>query len=231
LAFFFLLRDSKFRIYVRKWRIHTAITSCDKKQAILVAAAIIYIMFAILSGIMNSPDLLERGLTFAVLMAAASISRSITKSSFWNRQNYCRCQLFPVALMSALAITYPVVAYSTEAYNSFPFSEKAGLDFLAHRVDLTGRTVAIPYEGQLAIYEVDLSSTHFYVLHGPQIWNLEYLHPDVFVYRQTGYYNAAIRWDKSFEQNRYSQYEIDLRSYNRIYYSHSFQIYLKSSIE
>ncbi|MGC1120990.1 MAG: hypothetical protein WBA22_07840 [Candidatus Methanofastidiosia archaeon] len=230
-ALFFFLENNIFKIEIEKLKLRVAVHSCDKKQMTLITVSGIYIVFAIVSGIMNSPDLLERGLTFAVLMVTASISQGFAASRSWNRQKWRKRLFFPATLVVALVITYPVVAYSIEAYNSFPFSEKAGLDFLAYRVTLDGRTVAMSYEGQMAIYETDFSSTNFYILHGPQIWNLDYLQPDVFVYRQTGYYNAAIRWDKSFEQNRYYQYEIDLRSYNRIYYNHSFRIYLKSNIE
>jgi hypothetical protein len=214
---------------IRKASLHQV---CSEKKGItLVVAAAFYAIFGGFLGILeNSPTLLERGLSFSVLMATAFIVYVTLSSSHALSLNCKRMSSLHwiSVLFVFLAVTYPVVAYSTESYNSFPFSERAGLAFIVRTELIQSRSVAMPYYNQLVTYNVDGSSTKFFPLHGRYILDFDSKQPDVFVYRTTGYYNAVLRWDRSFEQNRYVKYEINLQSYNLIYVSPSVRIFLRN---
>jgi hypothetical protein len=222
-ALYFLLK------LIRKASLHQVCS--EKKGMALVVGAALYAFFGGFLGILeNSPTLLERGLSFSVLMGTAFIVYVTLSSSHAISLNFRRMSALQwiSILFVFLAVTYPVVAYSTESYNSFPFSERAGLAFIARTDLIESRSVAMPYYNQLVIYDVDSSSTRFFPLHGRYILDFDSQQPDVFVYRKTGYYNAVLRWDRSFEQNRYVKYEINLQSYNLIYVSPSVRIFLRN---
>ncbi|MBU7040484.1 MAG: hypothetical protein HXS45_06720 [Theionarchaea archaeon] len=224
LVVFFLLMN-----LIRNASIHSL---CSEKRGLtLLVAAAFYALFGGFLGILeNSPTLLERGLSFSVLMATAFIGyvvlspgREISQS--WRKISALHCTSF---LLVFLAVTYPAIAYSTESYNSFPFSERAGMAFITRTGLVESRCVAMAYYNQLVIYDADSSSATFIPLHGSSILDFDHQQPDIFVYRKTGYYNAILRWDKSFEHNRYSEYEMILQSYNVIYISPSVRIFLRN---
>jgi len=59
---------------------------------------------------------------------------------------------------------------------------------------------------------------------------LSRIQPDLVVFRSTGYYYAAMRYDLSFEDNRYSEYLdfVNSNKYDRIYSSSTFEIYSRN---
>ena len=54
-------------------------------------------------------------------------------------------------------------------------------------------------------------------------------YPDIIIFRSTAYFNAAMRWDLSFEDNRFITYRTivdDDSQYHRVYSSPTFEIYI-----
>jgi len=122
-----------------------------------------------------------------------------------------------------LTLSFPVVAYSIDAYSSFPKSEAAGLEFLAKDTSLEGKTVAGSSLAQLGLYSPTFTNKTLFV-------TLEFNNTEanIVVFRNTYYYYRAMRFDLSFTDNRYTESlaAVESAKYNKIYYSPTFAIYL-----
>jgi hypothetical protein len=126
------------------------LTTTAYKRLTLSLAAILYAVMGYLLFLSSGERfLLGRGLLFFIFMGSMVIAtyliglgktRSSTKT------------FFAFGLVAFLACTFPLVAYSKEAYNTFTPSAGEGLSFLSSNVNLPEETLSMGYDQQLASY-------------------------------------------------------------------------------
>jgi hypothetical protein len=175
-------------------------------------------------------DLIETGLTYIILALSCLIASAIS-CLYRYMTNKKIIHSTVTAYLLFLALSFPIVAYSIDAYSSFPKSEKDGLKFLVANIPLNEKTVAMTMAKQLALCtQSSLNQTESVNLHAAQAPNLSKTQPDLIVFRSTGYYYAAMRLDLSFKNNRFTNYSlmIDSNKYDKIYSSSTFEIYSKN---
>ena len=196
----------------------------SKGEAFLAISVPVLIILTILLG-ERGHVLIERGLTFTILAISgvvASIIIRIYEPATRVIKRFIILAMIVVILF--LTLSFPVVAYSIDAYTSFPISEEAGLKFLADYVPLDEKTLADTAGGQMALYRPYIAEP---------VWlrsesSLE--KGDVFAFRMSGYYNAAMRNDLSFENNWFTRYQDEVDNSNkfaRIYSNPTTVIYIK----
>lgn len=177
--------------------------------------------------------LIETGLTFIILALSCIIASVIARSDhFWVNKKII-CSVVMIGLLF-LTLSFPAVAYSIDAYSSFPKSEEAGLKFLATSVPLGEKTIATNSGAQLALYLQSPVEGLERVDHTRRIKpDLTKIQPDIVVFRSTGYYLVAMRHDLSFEDNRFAEYSnfVESNKYDRIYSSSTFEVYLNDKAE
>jgi hypothetical protein len=169
--------------------------------------------------------LLERSLTFTIL-AIAGLVASIATRIYEPATRVVKRAIGPVmiAIILFLTLSFPVVTYSIDAYTSFPISEEAGLRFLASYAPLETKTLATTATGQMVLYQPNITSPVH--LRSPAASR----RGDIFAFRMTGYYYAAMRHDLSFEDNWFTRYQDTVNrsdEYNRIYSSPTTVIFAK----
>lgn len=178
----------------------------------------------------QNPVLVERGLTFVILALSCIIASVIVRS--YPFRIIRKRIVHSVVIIGVLFLTLssPIVAYSIDAFNSFPVSEGAGLEFLATEVPLQEKLMAIYGAHQLVLYaESSLSERCGYLSPPGEPVDFAKIKPDLMVFRRTGYYYAAMRRDLSFEDNRYIEYRawVESNKYDKIYSSPTFEVYEK----
>lgn len=173
-------------------------------------------------------SLIERGLTFIILALSCLTASVILRSARLKIGK--RIGSLVLVLLLLLTLSFPVVAYSIDAYASFPPSERAGLEFTAEHIPLEGRTVATTNLPQLALFvqpaPEKLRFIRYIIFPDPAV--LIKWQPDIIIFRSTAYHNAAMRWDLSFEDNRFITYRTMVNNdtqYHRVYSSPTFEIY------
>jgi len=178
----------------------------------------------------RNPDLIETGLTYIILSLAVIIATVIVRSKWIDRRTAAS---FLMAGVLFLTLSFPIVAYSIDAYSSYPRSEEAGLNFLTAEVTLEGKTVTGWNLHQLALYSQPYpNQTQFVLLYSVNSQNLDEVKPDVVVFRNTGYYYAAMRNDLSFEDNSYTRLlaAVESSRYAKVYSSPTFEVYLRGRL-
>jgi len=177
----------------------------------------------------NAHDLIETGLTFIMLVLSCIIASIISRSfQYGIRRRIIHSLLIVTALF--LTLSFPVIAYSIDAYTSIPESEEAGLEFLASNFSLYGKTLAMSSASQLALYGRFPSQTKLVSFADPEVVDLSRIMPDLIVFRSTNSYYVIMRFDLSFENNRYSEYlaMVNQNKYDKLYSSPTFEVYSKN---
>ena len=130
-----------------------------------------------------------------------------------------------VVLFLFLALSFPVVAYSIDAYSSFPVSEKAGMEFIAKNIPLRDKVLASAFQQQMPLFQTDMKSA----FRLSSLTSLE--QGDVFVLRSTGYYYSAMRYELSFTDNTHTRYLVLLHTSPQImsiYFNPTTSVFIKS---
>lgn len=204
---------------VRKWL--ARLGGIKRSEAAMVLSILPLILLTLLLA-ERAHDLIETGLTYMILALSCVIASAIVRSRWIDRKIASSVVVVGVLF---LTISYPVVAYSIDAYSNFPKSERLGVEFLDLRVTLDGKTIAGTNIHQLALYSQASSA---------EIKYFNYRHKqeeaDVAVMRNTAYYYIAMRFARSFENNAYTEYleMIEDGRYNKVYSSSTFNVYLNS---
>jgi len=165
--------------------------------------------------------LLYRGQIPFVLMVSIYIASYL----FFDRKYNKIAKFFFSFWLLFLLLVFPVVSYSIGAYNSFPYSEGIGVKFIADNVHLSGKTVSMGTRHQISPY-MDLSNV-FYVIDFPP--NLDKTHPEIIVLKKSSFYVIAMRYDISFEHNRFLELRDQLEEvveYNKIYSNPTTETYV-----
>jgi len=199
----------------------------NRGEAIMVFSVIL-LSVATLMLASRSTTFIERGLTFIILALSCLIASVILRSTGLKIGK--RIGLSVLILLLVLTLSFPVVAYSIHAYDSFPPSEQAGLEFTAEHIPLEGKAVATTNLPQLTLFTdpppEKLRFIQYILFPDPTV--LIEKQPDIIIFRSTAYFNAAMRWDLSFEENRFITYRAmvdDDSQYHRVYSSPTFEIY------
>ncbi len=212
---------------VRNWL--SKLWGLNPGEAFITLSIPFLLVFTLLSGGID-PALMERGLTFIILALSCIIASVIVRLY---HSGISRRAINSVAMVGVLFLTIssPIIAYSIDAYSSFPMSERAGLQFLATEVPLEDKQIAMDWPFQITLYKASgLNQTQFILLsHPKEALDLSEIAPDLIVFRRTGYYVAAMRRDLSFDDNRFTEYRAIAESneYDKIYSSSTFEIYFE----
>jgi hypothetical protein len=164
--------------------------------------------------------LLERSLTFLVLALSCLIASVIVELYY----SGVLTKLLSTIILGAilfLTLSFPVVAYSIEAYTNFPASEKAALEFIASDVLVEQKTITDAFDEQLLLF------TFNFVRQSRPEGDIS-AGAEVVAFRSTGYYYTAMRYELSFEDNSFIRYQEavnESNSYNSIYLNPSTSIY------
>jgi hypothetical protein len=199
-----------------------------QSQTLMIISLLLLLPFTFLLA-EKAHDLIETGLTFMILAISCLIASVVTR---WQRTN--KRILPPLLVVGVLFLTlsFPIVAYSIDAYSSLPESEEVGLQFIARHIPLEGKTIVMSGATELGLYiESPLNETKFIsLIHRRPNSSIQ---PDIGVFRRTGYYYVAMRYDLSFEDNRYTEYRdlVNSQSYDRVYSSPTFEVYSRHKRE
>lgn len=171
--------------------------------------------------------LIERGLSFTILAISSLIASVVIK--MYNRYNSIARKFISItvaAFVLLFTVAFPIVAYSIDAYTSFPISEEAGLKFLAKYMPLKEKTLATWAWWQLNLYELERTEAI-------PIWRGKSLNKtDILAFRRSSYYYASMRQDLSFEDNwfvRYLDFVSTSNKFNSVYYNPTFSVYIRSN--
>lgn len=187
--------------------------------AALLSAVMSYLLFS------SSGErfLLGRGLIFFLLLGSACLATYISRD---NLKRFRIQTAFSFVFVLFLVCTFPIIAYSKEAYNTFTPPAEAGLVFISTKVDLSNKTLSMTSDQQLASY-ADLTKG-LNLVGFPT--NMTQKKPDVLVLRINSYYFIAMRYDMSFSNNSYTalcDYLANDTVYNQIYSNSQFEVYIK----
>ncbi len=202
---------------VRNWAL--SLGGLKRSETCVAISMLPLIVFTLLLA-ERTHDLIETGLTYMILALSCIIASAVVRSRWIDKKI---ASSIVVAAVLFLTMSYPIVAYSIDAYSSFPESEKRGVEFLDSRVPLDGKTIGGTNVNQLALYSQAASAEM-------KIFNYrrKQIDADIAVMRNTGYYYLAMRFARSFETNAYTEYlrMIETGRYNKVYSSPTFNIYL-----
>jgi hypothetical protein len=193
----------------------------DRGEACLALSVLPLLLLSFLLA-ENAHELIETGLTYIILALSGVIASVVLRARLVSKKAVPYLIMIGVLI---LTLSFPVVAYSIDAYSSYPRSEEKGLEFLASEEPLEGKTVVGSTLHQLSFYpQADLEQTGFFRFDSAQG-----VEPDMVVFRKSGYYYSAMRIDLSFERNRYTEYKdkIEAEQYDRVYSSPTFEVYLR----
>ena len=220
-------RDYSEKRGIKNWA--SKLGGLKRSEALLALSIPILLILAFLLA-EKAHDLIETGLTY-IILALSCIIASVIARLHWLDRGIGRSFLAIGVLL--LTLSFPVVAYSIDAYSSFPESEEDGLKFLVEEGSLKGKTIAGSDLRQLALYaQPPLSQTETMNFGALGELDLSEKPPDMIVFRNTGYYYAAMRHELSFEDNRFTEYlaVVESSNYHKIYSSPTFEVYSKGGV-
>jgi hypothetical protein len=205
---------------LRKWIVERG--GLQQSQTLMIVSLLVLLPFTFLLA-EKAHDLIETGLTFMILAISCLIASVVTRL---HRPTKRIVPSFLIVSVLFLTLCFPIVAYSIDAYSSVPESEGVGLQFLARHIPLEGKTILMSGASELGLYlESPLNKTEFISLIHPR--DNSSIKPDIVVFRSTGCYYAAMRYDLSFEDNRCTKYRdfANSHNYDKVYWNPAFEVY------
>jgi hypothetical protein len=203
------------------WKKNVTTNQAGYKHITLASSSIIYAGFAYMLFLVTSQRfLLGRGLVFFILTGSMSISMYLDQRK---RMGKAFKELIAIIFILCLLFSFPVISYSKEAYNTFTPSSGNGLTFVASHIDLSRKSISMGNDQQLASY-VDLSKGVLSLQYPPS----NRTSPDFIVLRINSFFVSAMRYDFSFEKNRYTELRDSLHEnigYGKIYSNPTFEVY------
>ena len=188
-----------------------------------VSVFLLVVLSALLAELVHV--LIERGLTFVVLAVSGVIASIATRLYEPAKANVRRFMAGAATVVIVfLTLTFPPVAYSIDAYTSFPVSEEAGLKFLARTTPMETKMLKTTSGAQIVLYQPFVGDRDN-IIFKPSLWD-----GDIFIFRMTGYYYAALRFDLSFEDNRLTRLRDVVRAspeFNSVYWNPTTHIFIR----
>ncbi len=210
----------------------TQFAGLRKNEALLAVSVVPLIALAYMLG-EGAYDLIETGLTYAIIALSGLLASVVIRTKLQNIQALRLGAGVLVVLLVLLVLSYPVIAYSIDAYSNFPYSEKKGLQFLTQNGALEGKTLMSTNTSQIVLYirpeQYNVRLLKFQPRYAP-IQSGEGI--DLIVFRNTGYYYSAMRYSFSFDDNYYNDClkEVQDETYNKVYSSPTTTLYVDSEI-
>jgi len=178
----------------------------------------------------------ERASFYFILAVSAYVgSNALIKS---RKRKWTYAKAFTISWFIFLVLAYPIINSEGESFLIYPPSEGAGMRFLQSSVQLSGKILSMFLPSQLASY-IDPETRFNYQDTADRIQFLSNLPldnklslPDVMVFRRTEYFFVVYGYDKSFENNRYTQALTWIDGsceFNKIYSCSTFEVYIKFS--
>lgn len=200
------------------------------RLALTITAFLSVFMSYLLFASSGERFLLGRGMIFFLLMGSLCIATYVVGSKT-KRSKIMKAIVFIFILF--FSVTFPLIAYSKEAYNTFTPSADAGLKYLSSNFDLSKLSLSMAMDQQLAAY-ADLAKGLTLTDFPPTLTTLnstfDLSNPDLIVLRINSYFVISMRYDFSFSENRYTNISEVLTEnpfYNRVYDNSEFEIYSK----
>ncbi|MFC2067621.1 hypothetical protein ACFLTP_01175 [Chloroflexota bacterium] len=169
--------------------------------------------------------LIERGLTFIILTISGVIASIVTRVYEPAKTNVRRFMAGSATVVIVfLTLAFPLVAYSIDAYTSFPVSEESGLKFLAESTPLDAKTLTTTSGPQISLYQPYVAKITNMLI------TTSFWESDILIFRMTGYYYAAMRYDFSFEDNRLTRYRDAVNTnaaFNSVYINPTTHIFIR----
>jgi hypothetical protein len=165
--------------------------------------------------------LLYRGQILFVLMISIYI---VSHFSFKKPKNQSYLILFS-SWMAVLLFTFPIISYSIGAYNSFPVSERDGIVFVANYGKVSGKSISMGADQQLSPF-INLTESVDFVGFPP---DFNKTLPDIIMLRRSSFYVIAMRYDLSFENNRFVSLQDQLTNdvqYDRVFANPNIGVYI-----
>lgn len=212
------LRQKRFRHFLYE------LGGLSRAELFMIISIPILLVLTILLG-ESTHVLMERGLTFIILVISvliASILNRIYEPSVLFTRRIIGGAL--VITLLVLTLLFPVISHSIAAYNSLPISEEAGLKFMANYAPLDTNKLATSSAGQIILYRPFVEPP--INLKNPSSLTLG----DVFAFRKTGYYYAALRHELSFEDNWFTRYLSAVKNsseFNSIYFNPTTSVFMR----
>jgi hypothetical protein len=212
-----------FREYTRRDSLRSYLIKLGgltRNQVFLIISAFALLVFTILLA-ETDHTMMERGLTFIILVLSCLIS-SISVGLYSSGVAHKFISFVGLGMILFLTLSYPVIAYSIEAYTNFPASEGAALEFIAKDVLFEKKTLTDDSSEQLVMYTVDFIPV-------PPPEDEVSKGAEVVSFRSTDYYYTAMRHDLSFEDNSFTRYLEAVTNcvrYNKAYINPTTEIFV-----
>jgi hypothetical protein len=211
-------RQKEWKQFLRKFG------GLTRRQLFLIISIFLLIVLTILL-LERTHNLAERALTMAILVISALIVSIM--SGFYHRSKTFARRIIAggmILFMAFLTLSFTPVAYSIDAYSSFPKSEEKGLEFVTERIPLNDKELVCFFGQQIVLYQPFVKD----IKNSLKFETAE--DGDVFVIRQSEIYYAAMRLDFSFEDNRLTRFLrllTESTQVNSIYSSPTTSVFIK----
>jgi hypothetical protein len=209
---------SNFINILKAWRKSLSLDYISYMKFMLAFTSIIYAVFGYALFLASGERfLLGRGLFYFILFGSICISMfCFINAGKEKTYKYLLISGLFVILIFFLITSFPIIAYSKEAYNSFTPSAGSGLSFLSKNVCLCRYSISMGADQQLASY-TNISNGLIIFKFPP---NTNVIQPNFIALRINSYYSISMRYDLSFQNNSFiilkNSLERDV-NYNKIY--------------
>ena len=222
LCFFLALKAGYQRTGLKEWIVK--IGNLKPYEALVVISII---PLLVLTALLAARDyrLIETGLTYLILVLSCATALFLVR--YLHANNRLPIISF-ICIFLFLTMTFPLLAFSIDAYSNLPRSEANGLQFIAENSELDGKAVSCSSLYQIMVYtEEPIAQIQSPRMNYGNLQKIEDQVIDMVVLRNTWYYYRAMRYDMSFKSNLYHKYlwEAEDAGFDRIYASPTFIIY------
>ena len=140
----------------RNWKVSLKqLGGLSRNQWFLIICIPLFLIAAVLLA-ENSHDLIERGLTMAILTISGVIASVVVDFYEGVSLKIKRLTTGLVTVVFLLLVfTFPVITYSLDAYSSFPKSEEQGLKFLNENISFADKILVASFRQQMILYQTE----------------------------------------------------------------------------
>jgi len=216
-------------INLRRWKFGRNGKPVNHIEALFAIVSLAYVVFSYalyLAG--RDHHLLADGLIYFSIMSSVSMGFVLLSQTRSPVSPRLRSLCF-LGLLVFLYVSFPIVSFSKEAYNTYVPSQNAGLTFVAGYVDAYNNSLAMSSDQQFVPYLnmsksiglLSLRATNF-----PP--NLNKTHPDYVVIHANSFFVRALRYDLSLQENRITLARDYLERsvlYDKVYSNRDFNLY------
>lgn len=189
-------------------------------EATFIVASVLFFIMEMVSAIFHG--IRDRSLFFFLLMVSFLAALGVKKTLEHKSQLAKYAKIATICWLAFMSFAYPLIAYNTEAFYSYPPSEDAGLKFVTSNIEMNGKSVSMYRINRLATYlepNVIFTPVSFPPISGD---------PDVVIFLKSAYFEIAMIMEISFDNNSYIQSYNELSrfyGFNKIYSNPTCEIF------